>query len=137
MKERNLARMIELNNESDPTHANAKLQDPIEYDTISPVSFNKIESLKEEVKYLTDVYWDTDVNPDQLYSLFRGDIERIGHIDRINLYRRLFMTYDWYTLLSLIPPDRLREALSAPVLDRLYPKSLKDRYLYAKSVLFG
>jgi hypothetical protein len=102
-----------------------------------PVSLNKIERLKEEVKYLTDVYWDTDVNPDQLYRLFRGDIERIGHIDRINLYRRLFMTYDWYTLLSLIPPDRLREALSAPVLDRLYPKSLKDRYLYAKSVLFG
>jgi hypothetical protein len=86
---------------------------------------------------LTDVYWDMDVNPNQLCSLLRGDIERIGHIDRINLYRRLFMTYDWYTLLALIPPDRLREALSAPVLDRLYPKSLKDRYLYAKSVLFG
>ena len=116
---------------------NAKLHDPIEYDTMYPDSLNKIERLKEEVKYLTDVYWDTDVNPDQLYRLFRGDIERIGHIDRINLYRRLFMTYDWYTLLSLIPPDRLREALSAPVLDRLYPASLKDRYLYAKSVLFG
>lgn len=95
------------------------------------------ERLKAEVKYLTDVYWDMDVDPEQIRRLLRGEIDRVGHIDRINLYRRLFMTYDWYTLLSLIPPDRLREALSAPVLDRLYPASLKDRYLYARTVLFG
>jgi len=95
------------------------------------------ERLKEEVKYLTDVFWDMDVNPDRLLRLLRGDVEKVGHIDRVNLFRRLFMTYDWYTLLALIPPDRLREALSAPVLDRLYPTSLKDCYLYARTVLFG
>ncbi|MFH1039289.1 MAG: hypothetical protein V1789_11545 [PVC group bacterium] len=77
------------------------------------------------------------MDPAQLHRLLRGDIDRIGHIDRINLYRRLLMTYDWYTLLELIPPGRLREALSEPVLARLYPESLKDRYLYARSVLFG
>ena len=85
---------------------------------------------------LTPIFWDTDVNPDQLYCLLRGDIDRIGHIDRINLYRRLFMTYDWYTLLSLIPPDRLREALGEPVLKGIHPASLRDRYLYARNVLF-
>jgi hypothetical protein len=73
---------------------------------------------------LKAVYWDADVAPAQLNRLLRGDIDRIGHIDRINLYRRLLMTYDWYTLL-------------APVLDRLYPESLKERYRYARSVLFG
>ena len=86
---------------------------------------------------LAALYWDIDVDPDQLYRLLCGDIERIGHIDRTNLYRRLLMTYDWYTLLTLIPPDRLGEALSAPVLDHLYPASLKERYLYARSILFG
>ncbi len=86
---------------------------------------------------LTPICWDMDVDPDQLHRLLRGEIDRVGHIDRINLYRRLLSTYDWYTLLALIPPDRLREALSAPVLDCLYPASLKDRYLYARSVLFG
>ena len=83
------------------------------------------------------IYWDADVDPEQIGRLLRGEIDRVGHIDRVNLYRRLLMTYDWYTLLALIPPDRLREALSAPVLDRLYPASLKDRYIYARSVLFG
>ncbi|MGB5421388.1 MAG: hypothetical protein WBN03_04470 [Desulfobacterales bacterium] len=49
-------------------------------------------------KKMAALYWDADVEPTQLERLLRGDIERIGHIDRINLYRRLLMTYDWYTL---------------------------------------
>jgi len=88
-------------------------------------------------KKLAALYWDTEVEPTQLAGLLRGDIEKIGHIDRINLYRRLLMTYDWYTLIALIPPERLREALSEAVLEHLHPASLKDRYLYARSILFG
>ena len=77
------------------------------------------------------------MDPEQVGRLLRGEIDCIGHMDRISLYRRLLMTCDWYTLLALIPPDRLREALCEPVLERLYPASLKNRYLYARSVLFG
>lgn len=88
-------------------------------------------------KKLAALYWDTEVEPNQLAKLLRGDIEKIGHIDRINLYRRLLMTYDWYTLIALIPPERLREALSEDVIEHLHPASLKDRYLYARSILFG
>ena len=86
---------------------------------------------------LTDVFWDTDVNPDQLLRLLRGDIEKVGHIDRVNLFRRLLTTYDWYTLLAMIPPDRLPEALSDAVLDHLHPAGLKDRYRYARHILYG
>jgi len=83
------------------------------------------------------IYWDAEVEPDQIRRLLHGEIDRVGHIDRINLYRRLLMTYDWYTLLNLIPSDRLREALSEPVLKGIHPASLRDRYLYARNVLFG
>jgi len=86
---------------------------------------------------LTAICWDTDADPDQLSRLLCGDIEKIGHIDRANLFRRLLTTYDWYTLLALIPPDRLREALSEAVLDHLHPASLKERYRYARHVLYG
>ena len=86
---------------------------------------------------LRDVYWDADVDQEQLLRLLRGDIEKAGHIDRANLFRRLLSTYDWYTLLALIPPERLPEALSEEVLDRLYPAALKDRYRYARHVLYG
>ncbi len=84
-----------------------------------------------------NIFWDVDVDTDQMDRLLRGEIDRIGHLNRINIYRRMLMTYDWYTLLALIPPDRIREALSVPVLEGLYPAGLKDRYLYARSILFG
>jgi len=95
-----------------------------------------ITQIKDQTSKLKALYWDTDVDPEQLSRLFSGAIERIGHIDRTNLYRRLLMTYDWYTILSIIPQERLQEALSNPVIDHLYPESLKNRYLYARSVLF-
>jgi len=88
-------------------------------------------------KKLSALYWDVDVQETQLERLLRGDIERIGHIDRLNLYRRLLMTYDWYSVLALIPPERMKEALSASVIEHMYPPSLKNRYLYARSILFG
>ena len=86
---------------------------------------------------LKGVFWDTDVHPDRLLRLLNGDIEKIGHIDRANLFRRLLATYDWYTLLAMIPPDRLHEALSDAVLDRFHPKSLKERYRYDRRILYG
>ena len=94
-------------------------------------------NFKDLTPKLTDVFWDIDVNPDRLLLLLRGDIEKVGHVDRTNLFRRLLKTYDWYTLLAMIPPDRLPEALSDAVLDHLYPAGLKDRYLYARRVLYG
>ena len=93
--------------------------------------------MQNQTSRLKALYWDIDVDPDELSLLLTGKIERIGRIDRIHLYRRLLMTYDWYTLLTIIPQDRLQEALSKPVIEHLYPESLKNRYLYAKRVLFG
>ena len=92
---------------------------------------------KKVTPKLIPIVWDADVDPKQIGRLLRGEIDQAGNIDRISLYRRLLMTYDWYTLLALIPADRLREALSDAVLDRLYPASLKNRYIYARSILFG
>ena len=105
---------------------NAKIQD------LTPLMTEK-----DQMEKLSPIYWDVDVDPDALQRLLRGDIERIGHIDRISLYRRLLMTYDWYTLLALIPPDKLREALSDPVLEHLHPANLRDRFIYARSILFS
>jgi hypothetical protein len=35
---------------------------------------------------LSRLYWDVSVEPEQLYGLLKGEIERIGHVDILNLY---------------------------------------------------
>jgi len=38
---------------------------------------------------LSRLYWDVEVEPDQLHRLLNGEIERIGHVDILNPYYRM------------------------------------------------
>ncbi|MDX9785237.1 MAG: hypothetical protein RBT11_00520 [Desulfobacterales bacterium] len=79
--------------------------------------------------------WDKHIDPAYLAQLLEGKAERHPG-DKNELYRKLLTGCDWYTLLRLIPADRLKtEVLSEEVLSGLFPKALKLRYLYAKEIL--
>ena len=84
---------------------------------------------------LSRLYWDVKVQPDQLYGLLKGKIDRIGHVDILNLYYRMLMTYDWYTILKIVPADKLGELLSEAVLDKIRFKDLKEKFLYARQIV--
>ena len=84
---------------------------------------------------LSRLYWDVEVQPDQLHELLKGKIERIGHIDILNLYYRMLMTYDWYTILKIVPTDKLADLLSDTVLDKIRFKDLKEKFLYARKII--
>ena len=86
-------------------------------------------------KMLSRLYWDVKVEPDQLYGLLKGDIERIGHVDIHNLYYRILTTFDWYTILSIVPVDQLGDLLSDPVLNRIRFSDLKEKFLYARQII--
>ena len=88
---------------------------------------------ESEIKnMLSRLYWDVKVEPDQLHGLLRGDIERIGHVDIHNLYYRILTTFDWYTILQIIPQPKLGELLNDRVLEQIRFTDLKDKYLYAR-----
>ena len=84
---------------------------------------------------LARLFWDRKPDIEYVLELLDGGPERFAG-DRINLYCRLLSTYGWYTLLKLIPNDRLRdEALSDAVIARLFPGELKKKYEYARRAL--
>ncbi len=86
-------------------------------------------------KILSRLYWDVKVQPDQLHALLKGKIKRIGHVDILNLYYRMLTTYDWYTILRIVPNDKLGDLLSDPVLDRIRFRDLKEKFLYARQII--
>jgi len=94
-------------------------------------------SRKEKEELLTLLYWDMDVNSEHLYGLLYEQTKISGSVNRVNFYRRLLTTYDWYTLLKLIPAEKYDEVFSDVVIERLYPVELRDRFLYAREVLLG
>jgi hypothetical protein len=94
-------------------------------------------STKEKKRRLSMAFWDLKVNADSLLSLLNDDIEKAGSLDKKQLYRRLLSTYDWYTLLKIVPNENLSQMLDDAVLDKLFPKDLKEKFLYARKILRG
>lgn len=90
---------------------------------------------EKKLKLLSRLYWDLNIKPDVLYgALYERDFDT-DDIDMTSIYTRLLQTYDWYTLLKLVPMDRLHELLNDSVINRLYPEELKKRFLYVREVL--
>lgn len=91
---------------------------------------------ESEIKnMLSRLYWDVKVQPDQLLELLKGKIERIGHVDIQNLYYRMLTTFDWYTILRIVPDDKLGDLLSDAVIDKIRFKDLKEKFLYARQIV--
>jgi hypothetical protein len=92
-------------------------------------------SEKQIKTLLSKLYWDMEINPDELYSLLIGETDKIGHIQQSNLFYRILISYDWYTILKLIPPKEFNKLLEDDILNRIHPKDLKEKYLYARNVI--
>lgn len=90
---------------------------------------------KEIKKILSRVYWDADADLDYLYSLLNEEKGALENKKEINFYCRLLLSCDWYTLLKLVPLEKIKIILSDTVINRLYPKDIKKRFLYAREVL--
>ncbi len=92
-------------------------------------------SSEEKEKRLSRLYWDMDINPADIYSLLNKETQELESVDEINFYCRLLSSCDWYTLLKLVPLKNIEKILCDTVIDRLYPKELKARFLYARKIL--
>lgn len=91
---------------------------------------------EEKKKLLYEAFWDKNIDTASIYDFLTGRAEQAQEIDKKSVFTRLLSTYDWFTLMKLIPGDLLPEALSDDVISRLYPKQLRDKYDYARRILF-
>jgi hypothetical protein len=91
---------------------------------------------KKQIKsLLSKLYWDIEIDPDELYMLLMGEIDKVGPIQQSNLFYRILTSYDWYTILRLIPSKEFNKILEDDILNRIRPKDLKEKYLHARNVI--
>ncbi len=89
----------------------------------------------EKEMILSRLFWDVDKRDVDYNELLDEKLRNIESDDGRKFFSRILSSCDWYTLLKLMPLSKIKVILSDPVLNRLYPKDLKDRYLYARGVL--
>ncbi|MCC7401268.1 MAG: hypothetical protein IT214_07260 [Chitinophagaceae bacterium] len=85
---------------------------------------------------LSKINWDTPLSNDDLFRIFSGSTEKKGGIDRDWIYTRILNTFNWYTVLKIIPKDQLPFLLSDRVINNLFPRQLRNKYRHVRSALF-
>ncbi len=85
---------------------------------------------------LSKINWDTPLSNDELYQVFTGARQQIGSIDKNWIYARILNTFNWYTVLKIIPGDELPFLLSDKVINNLFPRQLRNKYQHVRSALF-
>lgn len=99
------------------------------------LKFMKSLTTSEKEIILSRLFWDVDKHYVDYNELLDEKFRNIENNEGQKFFTRILTSCDWYTLLKLMPLSKVKVILSDPILNRLYPKELKDRYIYAKSVL--
>jgi hypothetical protein len=91
---------------------------------------------KEEIlRRLKMVAWDIPYSPEELYELLMGKTERINGFTRNQLYTKIVNSFYWHDVRHIIPEKQLRDALSDTIIQGLFPRDLRDKYRYVRSLL--
>jgi hypothetical protein len=85
---------------------------------------------------LTQYFWEYQLSEDELQEcLEKNDL---SNPLTVSLYKRLLLsTPNWYDVLRMLTPARLKNALSPKVLSTIQSPALQERFRFASSRLFS
>lgn len=91
---------------------------------------------KEEIlKRLKTISWDLPYSAEELYELLVGEADRINGFTRMQLLTKIVNGFYWHQVRHIVPENLLREAVSEEVIMGLFPRDLRDKYRYVRSLL--
>jgi hypothetical protein len=86
-------------------------------------------------KALQSVMWDYSISPGDMEKLLACKINKAGHYTREKLFSKMLTGLSWFTVISLIPIEEVKELLTDEVIEQLWPKSVQKKYRYVKQRL--
>lgn len=88
-----------------------------------------------KLELMRGLMWDYHYPPEHCLAVLEGKREYAGHYDEKKLFRRLLESYRWFTIIQLLPLERINELLTDDVIASLRFESLKTRYEFIKKRL--
>ena len=89
--------------------------------------------LKNEVKR---IMWDYSINEETLWAIWEGKSVTFS-LNQNKLYSRLLLSTPWYRLLDCLGINGLKEILTNEVINSLWIKDIREKFIYAKKALHG
>ncbi len=93
---------------------------------------------RELAVLLKPVLWDAGLDITDAIALIEQKEKEIRGVTADDLYRKLLMSYNWYRLVEVLGMEYLQHyVLRDPVIERLFPESMKKRYAYVRTILLS
>ena len=89
----------------------------------------------ERLSLMRSLMWDYNIEPEHCLEVLEGKREKAGHYTEETLFRKLLESYSWFTILTIIPTDRILILLTDSTIKSLRFKSLTSRYEFIRSRL--
>lgn len=92
-------------------------------------------SREEKLNYMRSLMWDYNIPPEHCLEVLEGSRKLAGHYTEATLFRKVLESLPWFTIMALLPLERINELLTAEVVQSLRFKSLTTRYEFVRSRL--
>jgi hypothetical protein len=91
--------------------------------------------LEDRLNFMRSLMWDYNIPPEDCLEVLEGKREKAGHYTEATLFLKLLESYRWFTILKIIPPERILDLLSDNVISSLRFKSLSENYAFIRKEL--
>lgn len=85
-------------------------------------------------KELKRIIWDYSVDEKTLWDIFEGKSTTFS-LNKNKLYSRLLLSTPWYRLLDCLGLNGLKEILTDEVVNSIWIKDIREKFIYAKEIL--
>lgn len=94
--------------------------------------------LKEEIrKQIESVFWDYNVDPDEIYLTVIGEKDTEGFFTKEKILLRLIERLSWYELNDLLGKDYLAKNLTKSITGKIRNPQIRHRYEIIRKILSG
>lgn len=79
--------------------------------------------------------WDTTLTAKDLLNILRNEGTVANDASRKQLYIKILNWFPWHQIREMIPSEQLPRLLSDDVIQGVFPRDMRDKYKYVKSLL--
>lgn len=87
---------------------------------------------KQKLDLMKGLMWDYTIPPDQCLEVLEGKRKTAGHYNEKTLFRKLLESFRWFTIIKLLPVERIAKLLTVDVIKSLRFKSLRTNYEFIR-----
>ncbi len=85
---------------------------------------------------LKRVIWDYSIQEEALWDIFEGKKSTFS-LNKEKLCARLLLSTPWYRLLDCLGVQGLKEILTDKVINSIWIKDVREKFIYAQKALHG